>query len=247
MSSNDVMIGTVALGQPEWSYVKSLVSLKAPGAKVFNPVIGKQGIDEGHNRLNEEFLASGCEWLLSVDSDAVLHPDTLMRLMSWEQPIVSALAVGRVPPFACVAYGEATEKGTHMRETDAIREWAYEHPVVMQVSTPIVIDPRPDDALMEIQRSGAHCLLTHRSVIASVTPPWFVRTGKNAKEGRGSDFYFSARVKEAGYDIYLDRSVVAGHIVHGHVANLLDFMVWDSVINYETQRIEVPTRGPVKE
>jgi hypothetical protein len=35
---------------------------------------GKQGVDAGHNELIEHFLNSEMEWLLSLDSDAVVHP-----------------------------------------------------------------------------------------------------------------------------------------------------------------------------
>jgi hypothetical protein len=107
----------------------------------------------------------------------------------------------------------------------------------------MVIEPRPEDALFPIERSGAHCLLTHRSVIEAIEPPWFKRTGRNADEGRGSDFYFAEKAIEAGFQPYIDRSVIAGHIVHGHVANLLDFMVWDWCINYEEGgTLEIPLK-----
>lgn len=235
-----VMIGTVAVGPPEWGFVKSLVGLIAPGEKTFHLVRGKQGIDEGHNRLCADFLESGDEWLLSMDSDAVLHPMTLIRLLSWDEPFVTALAVGRVAPFAAVVYGEGNDEGLYKRETGAIRDWVRAHPQLLQLSGATVLQPRPEDALFPIYRSGAHCLLTHRDVIEAIEPPWFERTGNNAHLGRGSDFYFTEKARAAGFETVMDRSVVAGHVVHGHVATLLDMMVWDNVINYETGTIEVP-------
>ena len=238
-----VLIGTVAVGQPEWDFVQSLVAIRAPGIKAFHVVNGKQGIDEGHNRLNEVFLDTEYEWLFSMDSDATLHPDSLLRLMSWGKPYVSGLATGRIPPFWPVVFNGEKENGTFARDVDMVRDWVQKHLELMAVyNASYVIDPRPEDALWPIERGGAHCLLTHRSVIEATGPEWFVRTGTREKHGSGSDFYFTKVVREAGFETFVDRSVLSGHIVHGHVAGLLDFMVWDSVMNYETGGIEVPVK-----
>lgn len=238
-----VLIGTVAVGQPEWPYVESLVALKAPGPKMFMMVNGKQGIDEGHNQLCESFLATDMEWLLSLDSDAVVHPDTLMRLLSWEEPFVSAVATGRVPPFWPVVFNGGQPNGTFKREIAMMRQWVQRYPELIGMNKrAIVLDPRPEDALFEVERSGAHCLLVHRSVVEAIKPPWFMRCGSRGNLGGGSDFYFTKMAREAGFKTYVDRSVLSGHIVHGHVAGLLDFMVWDSVLNYETGGIEIPAK-----
>jgi len=240
---NGVLIGTVAVGQPEWDFVQSLVSLKAPGVKAFQVVNGKQGIDEGHNRLNESFLDTDFEWLLSLDSDAVVHPDSLLRLMSWGKPYVSAVATTRVLPFLPVVFNGEKENGAFGRDVAMMRDWARQHPEIMAVGNAAhVIEPRPEDALWPIERGGAHCLLVHRSVVEATAPDWFQRAGTREKHGSGSDFYFTKRVRDAGFETYVDRSVLSGHIVHGHVAGVLDFMVWDSVINYETEGLEIPLK-----
>lgn len=240
MKRDSVMIGTVAAGPPEWSYVKSLFALQVPGEKIFTLIKGKQGIDEGHNQLNEAFLESECEWLLSLDTDAVVHPMTVFRLLSWGKPFVSALAFGRIAPFGPVSYNDEQPDGTFKRDIAMMRRWLVRYPQLMQLSTHTILQPRPDDALWSIERSGMHCLLVHREVIETVQPPWFARTGRNAKRGSGSDFYFTKKVREAGFETYLDRSVVAGHIVHGHVANALDFAVWTRCIDYVEGTIKVP-------
>ena len=240
---DSVLIGTVAIGQPEWDFVQSLVSIRTPGTKAFQVVNGKQGIDEGHNRLNEAFLETDYEWLLSMDSDAVVHPDSLLRLMSWGKPYVSAVATGRIPPFWPVVFNGERENGTFARDVDMMRDWVQRYPELMAVnSASFVLEPRPTDALWPIERGGAHCLLVHRSVIEATGPDWFQRTGSREKHGSGSDFFFTAKVREAGFETFVDRSVFSGHVVHGHVAGMLDFMVWDSVINYESGGIEIPVK-----
>jgi hypothetical protein len=242
MLKDSVMIGTVAVGMAEWKYVESLVALETPGIKMFNKVEGKQGVDEGHNQLIEEFLDSEMEWLFSMDSDAALHPQTIMRLHSWGEPFVSGMAVQRYPPFWPVVYvGEAVD-GKYRRDVEMIHSWVLEHQEFLTMGAPVVLEYRPDDALYPIARSGAHCLLTHRRVFEAIEPPWYVRTGSNAKKGRGSDFYFTEKVQEAGFETYIDRSVLAGHIVHGMTATLVDFLTWDNVIDYESGRLEIPIK-----
>jgi len=227
-----VCICTVAAGEPNWHFTESVFTLKAPGLKLFRHIAGKQGVDDGHNRIIEWFLGhTEFEWMLSLDSDAKVHRQTLMRLLSWDVKCVSALAFQRVPPFPPVCYTERhpVNKEFFGRPIQRVAEWIGKHPELIHQSRAIVLDPRPDDALWEVVRGGAHCLLTHRSVLEAIEPPWFVRTGKNVKEGSGADFTFHRKAREAGFKTYVDMSVVAGHTTGGLVIGALDFLVWNAV------------------
>lgn len=232
-TGNRVLVCTVTGGPPNWPYVNSIFCLRAPGEKMFRHLMGKQGVDEGHNRMIEWFLEeTEYDWMLHLDSDAVVHPNTLIRLLSWNEPFVSALAFQRKPSFAPVVYrgiDESKEEGFWIRQVNMTLEWIQEHPGLIQLGQPVVLEPRPDDALYEVDRGGAHCLLTHRSVLEAIPPPWFVRSGSQVKRGSGSDFTFYKKAKEAGFRTYLDRSVVAGHLAQAVCVGAMDFIVWNNV------------------
>ena len=234
---NKVLICTVAGGPPNWPFVNSIFCLKAPGEKMFRHLHGKQGVDDGHNRLIEWFLAeTDFDWMFHLDSDAVVHHDTLLRLLSWGEPFVSALAFQRRPCYAPVVYRDIDENaesdGFWMRKVEMTLEWLQIHPELIQLGKPVVLEPRPDDALYEVDRGGAHCLLTHRSVLEAIEPPWFSRSGTRIKQGSGSDFTFYAKAHEAGFTTWLDRSVIAGHLVQEWCAGAMDFIVWNAVTTW---------------
>lgn len=230
MGSASVAICTVSAGEPNWQFMESVTCMKAPGRRFFKRIAGHQGVDDGHNRAIEWFLTyTDFEWMLSLDTDAKVHHETLLRLMSWDVKFVSALAFQRKPPFLPVVYTEAhpTDPNSFGRPLYEVVEWIKKHPELADQVRTVVLDPKPEDALWEVFRGGAHCCLTHRSVLEAIEPPWFVRGGLQVASGRGSDFTFHRKVKEAGFKTYVDMSVVAGHTAGDLCIGALDFLVWN--------------------
>jgi len=228
-----VCICTVHAGPPNWYFMDSVLGLRAPEAKMFEHIAGKQGVDDGHNNLIAWFLDTEFEWMLSLDSDAYVHPFTLLRLLSWNVPFVSALAFQRLPPYPPVVYTDRNPdtsdgKESFLKPIARVVDWIKTYPALIDQRRAIILEPKPADALWEVNRGGAHCCLIHRSVLEAIEPPWFVRTGSRAKTGSGSDFTFHQKVKEAGFKTYVDMSVVAGHTTGDLCIGALDFMVWNA-------------------
>ena len=213
---------------PHPRYWKSLLRLHIPGKWEYRDIQGKQGVDEGHNRLIEWFLAeSGREWMLHVDADAVLHPGTLERLLSWDKPLVSALAFRRQGLRCPVLYDvegvSVTDDDILRMDWTAARQWILSHAELLVLDGPAMVEERPGDALFPVARTGAHCLLTHRSVFQAIEPPWF-RRGDTV--GSASDFYFHREAQRAGFTSYVDRSVIAGHLNGDWCVSAIDFLAW---------------------
>jgi hypothetical protein len=201
-------------------------------------------IAEARNRLAQATLDVGAEWLLNMDQDAVLHPNTLLRLQSWGKPIVGALAFSRYPPPVPTIYGghDAEEKDPDWRwcQVGETREWLLEHEELLGTNDPVVLDPRPPNALRPVGFTGCHCLLVHRQVLVDIKAKfdlWFERLTGPKVQGTGIDRDFCNKARAVGYDIYVDRSVVAGHLATRSIG-VMDFLAYDQVADWDS--IESP-------
>ncbi len=235
-----VCIGVVAVGPPTWDLVGSIVKLRKPAAWTWRRV-GPLAVDVGRNRLCREFLRSEDEWLLMVDADAVLHPMTLLRLLSWKQPVVSALAFSRYGPmFPTVYRGRPADgrPGYRIQYGD-VKAWLQEHPELIS-SEPVVLpfgrqEECDRNALYQVDRTGCHCVLIHRSALEEVAQPWF-RAKEDFENGAGEDFFFFERLEAAGIPVYVDLGCMAGHVYGDRVLAARDHLVWDYASTFGEQQ-----------
>ncbi|MDP6460053.1 MAG: hypothetical protein QF829_04605, partial [Candidatus Hydrothermarchaeota archaeon] len=63
--------------------------------------------------------------------------------------------------------------------------------------------------LFRVDAVGMGCCLIKAEVFRSIAQPWFVY---DVKRNRGEDIYFCEKVKEAGYDIWVDPEVLPVHL-----------------------------------
>jgi len=226
-----VMVGAPTLGAPTWALLESLLALRAPDGFHFVRR-GPLAVDVARNELVETFLKLPATYthLLMVDSDAMIHPDTLQRLLSWEAPVVGALAFTRYGPLYPTVYRTESKEqpGSFRVRMDEVKEFVDKHRELVS-SRPVVLTPRPPDALMEVDRTGCHCLLIRRDVLEAIERPWFVA---EVMRRNREDFYFCEKVQEAGFRVYVDLSCMAGHMYGERSLAALDFLVWDASSEY---------------
>lgn len=227
-----ICLGLASSDSPRWPFVDSLMRLEMPQGERMEPLReGPLAVDVARNEVVRRFLKMpAAEWLLWVDSDAELNPLTLIRLLSWNKPVVGALTFQRYGPLLpTVMKGKNPDGDGFGVQIGDVRRWVMQYPQLLR-SGSAVIAPRPDDALHEVDRTGCHCLLTHRSVYEAIKEPWFV--GDPARKHTREDLSFCEKAQAAGFPIYVDFSVVAGHLYGDRPIGPLDFMVWDAVSDY---------------
>lgn len=230
-----ITLGIAAGGPPFWSMIESCWQLESPEPLRFLRQ-GPLAVDVARNEVVRAFLQTDSRWLLMVDTDAVLHPKTLVRLLSWNQPVVSALSFQRYGPCVpTVMRGQTNDTGDpfqalYATQVGEIRQWLLAHPTLL-TSGPALLDPRPDDALSPTDRTGAHCILLRRDVLEAIDDPWFV--GNPRRRYSQEDMIFCDQVRSAGFEIWTDRSVTTGHLYGERSLAGLDFIVWDSVSEYD--------------
>lgn len=232
---NGLYVCTTWGRNPNQRYWRMMLGIEAWAAQhhhamSYNDVHGKFGVAEGHNRLHEHFLASDKEYMLHLDDDCLIEPDSIERMASWQKPVVTALTFRRAPPYAPTVYLEPATAGGWKQDFEWLRAWLQAHLEQLDdINKPFLLREVVHNPLVSIKRCGAHCLLLHRDVLEAIEPPWFESL---YEDGSGSDFEFCRKILEAGYPIYVDLSVIAGHLQGDYCSGPLDWLVWDKVTEY---------------
>ena len=189
---------SLAIGVPlsfPWvpsSFFHSFVMMEKPNYTYLQADNGP--IHELRNNLVEKALSVGATNLLMCDIDQVYHPKTVTRLLSHKLPIVHALVHRRYVPFDSLML----KQGPVDENTDGY----------------VSIDEWEDGALVEVDACGGGCAMYDMDVFRKVPYPWF----QNVKQANGmpigEDIKFAQDAKAAGYRIFVDTSVPAGHLAH---------------------------------
>jgi hypothetical protein len=190
------------------------------------------------NEVVREFLATDAEWMFSTHHDVSYDPATLTRLLSWGQPLVSALVFMRHNPVVPQIWQKYEDNGAYAMRINDTRKWFYDHKEYIRFG-PFVMDPRPDDALVPVTFTATACTLIHRTVFEDIRARipyqndgyWFVCD--NEVSGGGEDRRFYEYAAQVGYTPYVDRSCAAGHIAGDIPTSSADFIYWDSVSRFE--------------
>jgi len=168
--------------------------------------VGGPMISDHRNNLVAKFLEQDAEWMWMVDTDMVFQPDTLRRLLAQahykERPIVGALCFG------------ANRTSTNIFPT--LYWWKTPEGAL----SGSMLDLR-NSGLVDVDGTGAACLLIHRSVLETLTaefpPPkgpfefaWYDTS--LGPERIGEDMLFCVRAVNAGFPIFVDCDIRVGHV-----------------------------------
>lgn len=241
MPTPKVYVGVPSINNPTWPMVTSLLYLKTPTGSYPFRKMGPCAVDIARNQIVDEFLLTDRDWLLQIDDDVKFLPESLLRMLSWGQPIVQALQYMRWTTVLPMIYqGKAPhDPSQYMMQVDETFRWVMAHQELM-VDGPVILEPRPDDALAPIDFAGCGFMLCHRSVFETIERPWFVLRGltydergkpsfadHTLKEGTGGeDTYFYQKAIAAGFTPFVDRSVQVGHLPGDNPLGGLSFAVW---------------------
>jgi len=221
-------------GVPTWGLYKTMMDLDKPhGYKISLTRETGLPVDIARDEICRWFLEdTRADWLLMTDHDAALHPDTLRRMMSWDKPIVSALAFLRFRPcFPSLVYWRP-ELSAHRFAVPEVRRWIIDHDLAQARTGPWVIYPRPDDGLWSLRENaaytGCHCVLFKRSALEAIEPPRF----KRIKKLVGEDRFFFAKAQVSGVEAHIDMTTVVAHLAGpGYALGVSDFLLWDRMLN----------------
>ncbi len=197
-----------------------LATLNAAGALAAGNLIQvtSHRVDINRERITESFLEQSDkpDWLLMIDSDMHHHPECGLMLRERKVPIIGGLYYHRSPsrfhdPLAFKLHEERLDDDGYLVAywnpiRDYIHEFMEKYGVPIQSGGYIIKSP-PEDSLVEVDAVGTGCMMIHRSVFEGMDKPyWEYRTRRGSED---MDFCF--RAQKAGFPIYVDLAVVAGH------------------------------------
>jgi hypothetical protein len=145
-------------------------------------------INDPNVNLKEDFMF----WL---DSDVIVGPGTIHRLISHNKDIVSGIYFQKSPPF----YPLVMKK---KEDTDKFARLLSAYP----------------EGLHKIDRIGFGCVLTKVNVFKKIPKPWFEWTKES-----GEDIDFCIKAEKYGIDIWYDSAVLCGHMGPRYVVTSEDF------------------------
>lgn len=151
------------------------------------------GVAECRNLIAERALDDGCEWVLMVDSDILVHPDALVTLMGHGK--------------GCVLGFYATKGRTDgtlslFRNGFKDRYMAYEVRELRQSGK----------SLIKVSGGGFGCALVRTDVFKSLKRPWFDWVERPNGTSLSEDLYFCNSLNQSGIGVYADTRVGCGHI-----------------------------------
>lgn len=176
-------------------------------------ICGCSVVSRARNLLAQDLLESQCDYLLFIDSDINFEPDDILRLMAWgsdpKKGIVAAVPRTRSEDKVYIAnldYDENNELTMNRMGLVRATRVATAFMLVRREVFETMVEAHPEWKYYD-KRSDR------------VVPCLF--DFKLADEGYiGEDFLFCDRVRDLGFEVWVDPSITLGHMgVQEYVGN----------------------------
>lgn len=207
---------TVLIGMPSGSgsvpiqTVQSLLQLRKPVPCGF-ATVERQRVDKARNMIAMDALRGGFDYLLFVDDDNPIPPNTLELMLGDDRDIVSAPILTRSQPHVlCSFYSKEVDTSV-----GAVRLY---YPITKFVD---------DGPMHKVDATGTGCVLIKRRVLEVLFDKYHdnifefgdIRFDKQIIDGKeydrrtmSEDCEFSERAVDAGFEIWVDDRIRPLHL-----------------------------------
>lgn len=202
MKRLSVLLGIPSLGQWESEFGMCLLSLVADFSQKFEgydeqkliPMAKVGSVLANHREgIAQKALELDCTHVLFIDSDQTFPPDTLRRLLAWNEPIVACnIATKQFP--TCPTARVFSKKN---RSGDLLMTW------------------KDSVGLERVWRIGTGVMLIDTKVFRKVPEPWFPQVWiEEARKFQGEDWGFCERAEAFGFHPMIDQALSweIGHV-----------------------------------
>jgi len=171
-------------------------------------------IDRARNTLTKRALDDGCDYIMFIDADMILPPNTIDELIDMNLPIVSGLYFTKGKPYLPVARIKKNEDDIDHK---FLEDFEF-------------------NEVIKVAGVGLGCCLIKAEVFNSIEYPYFKFEWQEIK-GKlhqiAEDLYFCDKVKKSGYDTYLNTGIVCGHF--GTEVDASHFLMYKEQLKLDKQ------------
>lgn len=150
---------------------------------------GVYGAAQARNRIASKAVEGGFDYVLMIDADTIVPPDTISVLLDPPAPIVLGLyryknSTGAAPFFK-------------FKEENGSDKWMW--------------DEIPADRF-KVKAAGLGCALIDVEIFNNIPLPWFHWDERPTGKHTGEDVWFCNAARQAGFDIVADGRVKCKHV-----------------------------------
>jgi len=197
-SQANVLVAILHTEATSFAWSVGLKQLIIPGP----PVMGLTGMpyDHGRNAACMRALEGGNSHIFFLDSDVIAPPDTILRLLKHDKPVISGMYCRRSPPHAVPVM---------IKDGKWVTEFKH-------------------GSVIEVDFVGAGCLLIRRDVLENLPPvrpgkhwfSWQVDAHGVVPQGEtlSEDFAFNLQCRKHGIPTLVDTSCHCLHIGFGEAS-----------------------------
>lgn len=168
------------------------------------------------NKLVNLAIDAKATHLFIVEDDSVFQPDTVMRLLAHDKPVVTGLCRARHAPFYPYIYKDITDAG-----------------YVLQSLGP------NDSGLVKCAATGLGGILINMDVFAQMKRPYFHHYFIGEREW-GQDIVFGKALVDMGVEVYCDTDVIIGHITQCTLGSERDAEGWKITVVIDQAAVNLP-------
>ena len=150
------------------------------------------------NKLAQEALDYGMDYVLMVDSDIILPSSTLVHML--EQPVDICLGV-------------YPRKNTATGQTEIFKKGFYNFTDKNNLNASEIEEP----GRLDIKGGGLGCALINTEVFRKIPYPWFKYVQYDTGDVLSEDNYFCCIAADAGFSIQADTRIRCGHLIRTFV------------------------------
>lgn len=204
-------------------FLPYFLALEKPAGTLISTTHG-QSPAKNRNIIIEQALSNDCTHVFFIDDDMAIPSDTLMRLLAHDKDVVTGLYLLRSYPHYPAVFDKFYEGG----------------------KCRFMFLDKNVKGMVPIVNCGLGCVLIKTEVFRKISAPW-VTLGGIIKDGWCDDIAFFNRVREAGFEMFCDTDVRAGHMHSLILWPGCHEDVWYTEYKNDSGNVLVPQTLPVPE
>ena len=184
--------------------MKSIYGLDCGEHEVAFDFVRGYDVATARNKIAQQALDEGFDYVLMVDNDVVLPEDALLNLMDATKDVTLGY------------YAHRDADNIYRGNTCVCKLGYFNYPLESEYTAQELLDLKAQETYkIQIHGGGMGCALINTEVFLRIAYPWYSWVNYPGKERLrlSEDLYFCEQCHKAGIKIYADTRVGCGHMM----------------------------------